>query len=471
MKIKTSNGGAKTLEASQLAAFASSMSGGLVRAGDSEYEEARCIWNGMIDKQPAAIARCTGATDVKRAVDFARENGLLVAVRGGGHNIAGSALCDGGLVIDLSGMRAVRVDPKARRAWVSGGAKLGDFDKEAQAFGLATPLGINSTTGVAGLTLGGGFGWLSRKYGMSCDNLVGAEVVTADGRKLRADAKSEPELFWALRGGSGNFGVVTEFEFALHPVGPNVLSGLVVYPFAQARDVLRAYREWVPMLPDDATVWVVSRKAPPLPFLPAKVHGQEVIVLAMCYAGDPREGETVLAPARTLGKPLGEHVGVQPYCNWQQAFDPLLTPGARNYWKSHNFAQLTDGVFDALIEYTPKMPSSQCEIFIAQLGGQVNRVARDATAYAHRDADFVMNVHGRWDTPAEDERCVAWSRKFYEATARWATGGVYVNFLTADEQQRTQAAYGKNFERLSRIKARYDPQNLFRTNLNVAPAR
>ena len=471
MKIKTTNGSEKTLEASQLAAFASSLSGGLVRTGDSGYEEARRIWNGMIDRKPAAIARCKSATDVKRAVDFGREHGLLVAVRGGGHNIAGSALCDGGLVIDLSGMRGVRVDPKARRAWVSGGALLGDFDKEAQAHGLATPLGINSTTGVAGLTLGGGFGWLSRKYGLSCDNLVGAQVVTADGRTLRADAKSEPELFWALRGGSGNFGVVTEFEFALHPVGPNVLSGLVVYPFAQAREVLQAYREWAPTLPDDATVWIVSRKAPPLPFLPPKVHGQEVLVLAMCYAGDPREGETVLGPVRKFGKPHGEHIGVQPFCNWQQAFDPLLTAGARNYWKSHNFAKLTDGVFDGLIEYTKKLASPQTEIFIAQLGGQVNRVARDATAYAHRDAEFVMNVHARWDTPAEDKTCVAWSRAFYEATARWATGGVYVNFLTADEQQKTQAAYGKNFERLARIKARYDPQNLFRTNLNVAPAK
>jgi FAD/FMN-containing dehydrogenase len=374
-------------------------------------------------------------------------------------------------VIDLAGMRSVRVDPEARRAWVSGGATLGDFDHEAQAFGLATPVGINSTTGIAGLTLGGGFGWLSRQYGLSCDNLVGADVVTADGRMLRADAKSEPDLFWALRGGSGNFGIVTTFEFALHKVGPEVTSGLVVYPFAQAAEVLRAYRDFAAGLPDHAAAWVVARRAPPLPFLASEVHGKEVIVIAVFHAGDPREAATVLAPAKKLGKPVGEHVGPMPYAAWQQAFDPLLTEGARNYWKSHNFAQLDDGVFDALVEYTQKLPSPHCEIFIGQLGGKTSRVASDATAYAHRDADFVMNVHGRWETPAEDERCIAWSRAFYEATAKWATGGVYVNFLSADEQQKTQAAYGKNFERLARLKARYDPQNFFRTNLNVAPAR
>ena len=470
MKMKTIDGRDSDLTSERIGQLASSLRGPLVRAEDPGYEATRAIWNAMIDRRPAAFARCTGVADVRHAVDFARENRLLVSVRGGGHNIAGSSLCDGGLVIDLSGMRSVQVDPERKRAWVAGGALLGDVDHETQSFGLATPLGINSTTGIAGLTLGGGFGWLTRKHGLTCDNLVGAQVVTADGRVVRADADHEPDLFWAIRGGGGNFGVVTGFEFALHPVGPQVLTGLIVFPIDQAKSVLRAYRELAPRLPDESNLWIVARKAPPLPFLPAEVHGKEALVVVLFHAGDPEQGRRLFEPVRKFGKPWGEHIGMAPFAAWQQAFDPLLTPGARNYWKSHNFIELKDGLFDALVEYVGKLPSPHCEIFLAMLGGAANRVPSNATAYAHRDVNFVVNVHGRWETREEDARCKAWSRAFFDAAAPFSTGGVYVNFMSDDEQQRTPSAYGKNYERLAAIKAKYDPDNLFRTNQNVIPA-
>jgi FAD/FMN-containing dehydrogenase len=287
---------------------------------------------------------------------------------------------------------------------------------------------------------------------------------------VRASATEHPDLFWALRGGSGNFGVVTRFEFLLHPVGPDVLSGLIVYPLSEVKAVLQQYREFIAKAPDELTVWTVLRQAPPLPFLPEAVHGKEIIALALCYAGDPTLGEPLIEPLRKFGTPLGEHVGVQPYTAWQKAFDPLLAPGARNYWKSHNFSVLSDGLFDAVIDYLKKLPSPQCEIFFGALGGATARPAPDSAAYAHRDAQFVMNVHGRWTAPADDERCIRWARDFFKASAPFASGGVYVNFLTADEGDRVRAAYGQNYERLAQIKRKYDPANLFSTNQNIKPA-
>ena len=446
------------------------VAGQIVLPHDDAYDAARRIWNAMIDKRPALIVRCVSTSDVVRAVNFARDSGLPLAVRGGGHNIAGNAVCDDGIVIDLSQMKSATVDPASRRATIEGGATLADLDAATQAHGLATPTGINSTTGVAGLTLGGGFGWLSRKYGMTIDNLESAEVVTAAGEVVRANATEHPDLFWAIRGGSGNFGVVTRFEFRLHSVGPDVLSGLIVYPLSEAKSVLQQYRKFMAKAPDDLSVWAVLRQAPPLPFLPPEMHGKEIIALAVFYAGDPGQGERLIAPLRKFGKPVGEHVGVQPYVAWQQAFDPLLTPGARNYWKSHNFSALDDRLFDAVIEYIEKLPSSQCEIFFGAIGGATARPAPGSTAYAHRDARFVMNVHGRWDDAADDERCIRWARDFFNASAPFASGGVYVNFLTADEGDRVRSAYGPNYDRLARVKRNYDPANLFRVNQNISPA-
>jgi FAD/FMN-containing dehydrogenase len=455
---------AKTIEM-----LKSQIKGAMVLPNDPGYDEARKVWNGMIDRRPAVIVRCAEANDVPAAIAFARESGLDIAVRGAGHNIAGNAVCDGGLVIDFSAMRNVRVDASKRRAYVEPGATLRDFDEAVQAHALATPVGINSTTGIAGLTLGGGFGWLTRKFGMTIDNLISAEVITAEGNRLPANKDENSDLFWAIRGGGGNFAVVTQFEFALHPVGPEILAGLMVFPFEQAGQVLRSYREFVNSAPEDLNVWVVLRQAPPLPFLPEQVHGKEVIVLAIFYAGDPAQGEKLIAPLRGFGSAHGEHIGVQPYTAWQQAFDPLLAPGARNYWKSHNFIELKDGALSSMIEFAGKLPSPQCEIFVGLCSGAANRVAPDAMAYGHRDARFVMNVHGRWDDPAEDATCIGWAREFFKASAPYASAGAYVNFMTDDERDRIAAAYGPNYQRLVQLKQKYDPKNVFHLNQNIRP--
>jgi FAD/FMN-containing dehydrogenase len=437
--------------------------------GGAGYDEARQIWNAMIDRKPALIARCASPENVVQAVRFARKHSMLVSIRGGGHNIAGNAVCDDGLMIDLSLMKRVHVDPTARRATVESGCTLADFDAAAQAYGLATPLGINSTTGVAGLTLGGGFGWLSRKYGMTIDNLLSADVVTADGTRLQVSETENGDLFWGLRGGGGNFGIVTSFDFQLHPVGPDVLSGLIVFPFDQAKSVLTQFARFTETMPEELNVWMVTRKAPPLPFLPEHVHGKEIVALALCYAGDPAEGEKVIEPLRGFGDAHGEHVGVQPYTAWQQAFDPLLTPGARNYWKSHNFSQLSEGAIDTIIEYASTLPSPHCEIFVGTIGGQTTRVAPEAMAYSSRDANYVMNVHGRWESAAEDKRCIAWAREFFARTRPFASSGAYINFMTQDETDRIAFAYGATYKRLVELKKKYDPTNFFRMNQNIMP--
>ena len=469
LQFRGLEGGTIALSTDTLTALRPLLRGSLCLQDEAGYDEARTIWNAMIDRRPGAVVRCGGASDVMRAVRLARDNGLLVAVRGGGHNISGNAVCEGGLLIDLSPMRSVRVDPKKRTARVEPGVTLGEFDKEAQAFGLATPLGINSTTGVAGLTLGGGFGWLSRKFGFTVDNLISADVVTADGALVQATAAENPDLFWAIRGGGGNFGVVTSFEFKLHPVGPDLTSGLIVHPFARARELLAGYREIAAAAPDELTVWVVLRKAPPLPFLPAEVHGKEILVFAVCYAGEPANAEKALAPLRALGEPIADVIGVQPYAAWQMAFDPLLTPGAFNYWKSHNFTALSDGLLDTLVDYVGTLPTEECEIFIGQVGGASNRIGAEATAYPHRDTNFVMNVHTRWRERGDEQTAIKWAREFFAATAPHATGGVYVNFMPDDETERVPGAYGSNYARLTALKAKYDPGNLFRLNQNVQP--
>lgn len=445
------------------------LDGIVILPGDPSYDEARSIWNGMIDRKPAVILRCRNDEHVIHGITYARERQLALSVRGGGHNIAGHAVSDGGVMIDLSAMKEVRIDAEARRAYVQPGATLHDVDVAAQAHGLAVPTGINSTTGIAGLALGGGFGWLTRKYGLTSDNLVSAHVVTANGIRLHASATSHPDLFWALRGGGGNFGIVTQFEFALHPVGPEILGGLVLFPRAEAGKVLRKYREFIATAPDDLSVWIVLRKAPPLPFLPPEVHGQDILALAVCHLGTEETGRKLVAPLAEFGTVLGQHVGMQPFTAWQQTFDPLLTPGARNYWKSNNFTELKDGLFDVILDYAGKLPSPHCEIFMAQLGAQASRVPADATAFGNRDANFVMNVHGRWNSPAEDQGGIAWAREVYKATLPFATGGAYSNFLTAEETDRVKSAFGANYARLARVKKTYDPQNFFRLNQNILP--
>jgi FAD/FMN-containing dehydrogenase len=436
---------------------------------DPGYEEARQVWNAMIDRRPAVIVQCAQAGDVSPAIRFARKNGLELSIRGGGHNIGGNALCDNGITIDFSKMRKVRVDAGKRRAYVEPGATLADLDEATQAHGLATPVGINSTTGIAGLTLGGGFGWLTRKYGMTIDNLVSVDMITAEGKKIRASQNENADLFWAIRGGGGNFGIVTQFEFQLFPLGPEIVAGLIVFPFNQAKQILTRYRQFVDSAPEELNVWAVLRKAPPLPFLPKTVHGKEVVVLPIFYSGPVAEAEKLIAPLRAFGPALGEHIGPQPYVQWQKAFDPLLTPGARNYWKSHNFTELADGALNSIIEFAGKLPSPQCEIFIGLIAGAPNRIAAEAMAYGHRDARFVLNVHGRWDEATDDQKCIGWAREFFKASAPYASAGAYVNFMTAEESDRVAAAYGSNYERLVEIKRRYDPENVFHFNQNIKP--
>ena len=470
VSVATLEGGRVQIDASDLDDFASGLEGSVVTTRDAEYEEVRAVWNAMIRRRPALIVRCAGAADVKRSIDFARERGLLTSVRGAGHNIAGNALIDDGLTIDLSEMRTVDVDPASRTVRVDPGATLGDLDAATAAHGLAVPVGINSTTGIAGLTLGGGFGWLSRKHGMTIDSLSAANVVTASGESVRASEAENPDLFWGLRGGGGNFGVVTSFEFQAHPVGPDLLCGLVVHPFADARRILQRYREFCATAPDDLTVWAVLRHAPPLPFLSEDVHGDLVLVLAFVYAGEVPEGESAIRPLREYGSPHGEHVGAMPFADFQQAFDPLLTPGSRNYWKSHNFRSLSDDALGVVLSYTERLPTPQSEIFIAQMGGATNRVPADATSYPHRDAEFIMNVHTRWEDAARDAECVAWAREFFDASTPFATGGVYSNFVSeAGEDDRVQASYGANFARLQALKQKFDPSNFFRVNQNIRP--
>lgn len=471
INFKKLDGGNAAIDSSAIDSFKSTLRGKVILPSESGYDECRTIWNAMIDRKPGLIVCCAGVSDIQKSVLFAREHGLLTAIKGGGHNIAGNAVCDGGLLIDLSGMRSVRIDPKAKIAHVEPGAKLGDFDHEAQAFGLATPLGINSTTGVAGLTLGGGFGWLSRYLGMTVDNLLAVDVVTADGKLIRASKKENPDLFWALRGGSGNFGIVTRFEFKLHQIGPEVLTGLVVYALKDAPSALKQYNKFVKKLGDKTSVWVVLRQAPPLPFLPAEVHGQEVLVFAFCHAGNPKKGEKAIEPIRHFGQVVGEFIGVQPYKNWQQAFDPLLTPGSRNYWKSHNFTEISDGAIDVTIKYVSKLPTSQCEIFFGQIGAATTRPSKHAMAYSHRDAIWVCNVHGRWEDAADDKKVIEWARGFFNEAAQFATGGAYVNFLTDDEKDRVGAAYGSSLKKLVKVKKKYDPENLFRVNQNISPKK
>jgi FAD/FMN-containing dehydrogenase len=467
--VKTLSGGEATIDDAMVQALSESLQGDVVTSASPSYDEVREIWNAMVDRRPGVIVRCASKNDVVRAVNLARENDLLVTVRGAGHNIAGNSIADGAMMIDLSGMKSVDVDAASQTVTAQPGVTLGELDAATQEHGLAVSVGINSTTGVAGLTLGGGFGWMSRKHGLTIDNLISAEVVTAAGEVVTASADSHPDLFWAIRGGGGNFGIVTSFLYRAHPIGPEILSGLIVHPGSDARACLDFYRDFAAQAPEELTTWVVMRKAPPLPFLPEEVHGTDVLVFAVMYTGDMESGETALRALRDYGNPIADAIGPHPYVGWQTAFDPLLTPGFRNYWKSHNFAGLTDELFDVLVSAAGNLPSGHSEIFLAQLGGASSRVAPTDTAYWARNAAFTMNVHTRWETADEDELCVSWARKLFGDVEPYATGDVYVNFMPDDETDRVGNAYGGNYERLAEIKKVYDPTNLFRVNHNIQP--
>lgn len=444
--------------------------GALLLPGEAAYDEARTLWNAMVDRRPAAILRCAGSDDIIAGLAAAAEVGALVSVKSGGHNISGSALVEGGLTLDLSGLREVVVDPAAHRASAAPGALLGDMDAATAAHGLALPVGINSTTGIAGLTLGGGYGWLTRRFGLTIDNLSAVEIATPAGERLRASVTEEPDLFWAVRGGDGNFGVVTRFEYSLCELPHDVTAGLIVHPAARGAEVLQGLRDIAPSLPDELTVWAVLRKAPPLPFLDVEHHGAPVVVFACCWCGAPEDSDEALAPVRAIGAPLAEAIGPQPLASWQTAFDPLTDHGARNYWKSHMFDEVKDELIDLFVEALERLPGDECEIFVAQLGGAPSRVDPSTTAYAHRSAAFMMNVHARWRDAAEDVRCVAWAREFFDRTEPHANGGVYSNFMPDDETDRAARAFGEAYARLSALKSRHDPGGLLRTQADVAVA-
>ncbi len=460
------------LDHETLDAFDGRLRGPLITPEDAVYDETRRVWNGMIDKHPALIARCTGAADVIDAVNFAREHELLVAVRGGGHNVAGQGVCEGGLVIDLSSMRGVRVDPEARTVRVQGGATWGDLDRETQAFGLATPGGVVSTTGIAGLTLGGGLGWLRRKYGLSCDNLISADVVTADGELREASTDENPDLFWALRGGGGNFGVVTSFEYELHEVGPIVMMAVTMYPIEAAAEVLSAWRDFMEAAPEEISSQALLWTVPEVEAFPAEAWGRNVVVVAAMHAGPADEGERALQPLREVTTPVVDLSGRVPYATGQTMFDPFFPKFERSYYfKSRDLAGFSDEVIDALIEGASDRALPTVLIVIWHYGGAMRRVGLEETAFPGRDTPYLFSVDAVWDDPAETERVIAWSRSYLEEMKPYTTDGMYVNFPGFGEEGETMvhSAYGPNYERLTDVKAAYDPTNLFRMNANVRP--
>ncbi|MFC1832559.1 FAD-binding oxidoreductase [Thermodesulfobacteriota bacterium] len=459
-----------TLSSDQIAQLKSVFRGYLITPDDSHYDYARKIWNGMFDKHPALIAQCICTADVIQAVNFARDHNLLVAVKGGGHNSAGNATCDDGIVIDLSHMRRVYVDPKKKTARVDGGALLGDVDSETQLHGLAVSAGIVSHTGVGGLALGGGFGWISRKHGLSVDNLLSADVVTAHGDLIQVSQNENEDLFWGIRGGGGNFGIVTSFEFNCAEIGTEVFSGVIAKKFENAQDYISFHQEYVQTLPDEMTVWMVVRKAPPLPFLPEDVHGQLMVLVPFVYLGDQAEGKKLIEPLRSHGESHGEHIGFSPWVGWQSMFDGLVAHGARNYWKSHHLKELSTDCIEQILTFAQTLPSEECDVFIPHMAGAPSRVAPDATAFSHRSTPFVLNIHTRWRNQSDDESCIAWARDFHQATEPFSQG-VYVNFLSDEGEDRVKDAYTDSvWKRLVQLKDKYDPTNMFCLNQNIKPS-
>jgi FAD/FMN-containing dehydrogenase len=460
---------ATTIEDTTLDAFDDQLHGDVLRRGMEGYDEARSVWNAMIDKYPAAIARCTGAADVIAAVKFARDLDLQLAVHGGGHNVAGKAVCDDGLMIDLSPMNHVRVDPDAKVARAGGGATWGDFDHETQSFGLATTGGIVSTTGVAGVTLGGGLGWLARKYGLTHDNLRSMDVVTAEGELVTASEAENSELFWGMRGGLGNFGIATSLEFDLHEVGPEVLAGRIIHPYEAAPEFLRLYRDFMRGAPDELQAYAAFVQGNPAMGMPEQLHGKTLVSVVVLYSGDVDEGREVIQPLRDFGEPIADMVGPTPYVEHQQSSDELYQEGHRNYWKSHFFDELTDEAIDTIVEHADPLPTPFTTVFFEWMGGAIARADSDATAFPHRDATVSFTVAPKWTDPSDDEGMIEWAREFFEATASYTSDDVYVNYLSEDEQNRAKAAYGDHYERLRALKNEWDPKNLFSVNQNITP--
>jgi FAD/FMN-containing dehydrogenase len=470
--ISTISGKAVTLSDQEVAEEVRMLFRGSVFApGDDGYDEARAVENLHIDRRPGMIIQCTGVADVIDAVNMARQRDLLIAVRGGGHHVAGHGTVDGGLVVDLSRMNGVWVDASRRLVQVQGGATWGEVDRETQAFGLAVPGGIVSTTGVGGLTLGGGIGWLHRKWGLACDNLRAVELVTAQGELVRASSEENADLFWALRGGGGNFGVVVNFTFEARPLGPTVFAAPVFYRAADSRDVLRAWRDWAADAPDEVTTRAVFWTMPEAPGLPPAVHDQDVLITAALYAGEPAKGAEVLEPIKKLAEPLADISGEMPYRFFQAAFDPLLV-GLRSYWKSTYLDVLGDDAIDLIAERGMNRPHPKVIVHVPLMGGATDRVAATDTAFGDRSAPWMLSVDGNWTEPQDADRVISWTRDFIEAAARLpGAGGAYLNFSSdaPTDSAVVGAQFGANLERLTEVKRKYDPSNMFRVNNNIRP--
>ena len=450
---------AKLFDEAEILEFAASLRGDLIRPEDDRYGAARAVFNAIVDRRPALIVRCTGVADVMRGVEFARSRDLPLSIRGGGHSVAGKAVCDGGLMLDLSPMKGIRVDPAQRTAEAQAGLTLGEFDHETQAFGLATTLGVVSVTGIAGLTLGGGLGWLNGRHGLACDNLISADVVTADGRLLRATEEENEDLFWGIRGGGGNFGVVTSFQYRLHPVS-TVLAGGLSYPLSKAHEVLRYYHEFASGCPDGLSTTASLGVSP---------EGEGTISVSVCYCGPLEEGERVLRPLREFGSPLADNIEPMAYTTLQSAPDAGFPPGRRHYWKSSYIKELSEEAMEVMAEYVSEIPSRATGVGLQQMHGAASRVDPTATAFPHRDEHYDFLILSQWADPAESEKNVEWTRSLFEAMEPFFEEGVYVNNLGDEGEDRVMAAYGANYGRLLALKGKYDPTNLFRLNQNIAP--
>jgi FAD/FMN-containing dehydrogenase len=471
LRIVTLTGANAALGETVVERFGTGLRGELLRPDGTAYDEARKVWNGLIDKHPALIVRCAGVGDVVDSVNFARENDLLVAVRGGGHNVAGNAVCDGGLVIDLSPMKGIRVDPERRTVRAESGATLGDLDRETQVFGLAAPMGVVSETGIAGLTLGGGIGWLRRKHGLSSDNLLSVDVVSADGRFLTASETENADLFWGIRGGGGNFGVVTSFEYRLHPVGPEVMFCFVLYPGERAKEVLSFCQQYVAEDPEEVSPLAMVGRVPAVEMFPERWHGEPMVAVAAMHTGEAEEGERVLRPLRELGGAIADLSARMPYTVAQSLFDEDYPDGWRYYWKSQNISALNDEVIEHLLTHAEAAPSDHSTVDIWYQGGAMSRIQASETAFGDRSAPVWVGVEANWEDAQDDEANIAWVRECVADMRRFSGGGAYLNFAGFFEEgdRLIREAFGENHKRLVDLKNKYDPTNLFRLNQNVKP--
>jgi FAD/FMN-containing dehydrogenase len=438
--------------------------------GDADYEESRTVWNAMIDRKPALVVRCLGIADVVACVQFARDHELLLCIKGGGHNIAGLATADGAMMLDMSLMRGVWVDTESKVARAQAGCLLGDVDRETQVHGLATVLGFVSLTGIAGLTLGGGFGYLTRRWGWTSDNVAGMDVVTADARLVRASADENPDLFWGLQGGGGNFGVVTGIDYKLHPVGPEIVGGIVAWPASEAPGVLELYRTLAEEAPQELTLNLLMRPAPPAPWLPKEMHGEPIVGILACHSGSPEEGERAVAPIKSFGDPVGDVLVRCPYAQMQTIFDATQPKGRRYYWKSEYLSRIEPALCEKVIQHATRIRSPHSAVFLFQIEGALNRLEQEHSPVGNREARYVLNIAGSWERADEDKANIEWARGAWNDMKAFSTGGTYINFLTEDEgPERIEAAIGKGLARLTEVKASWDPENVFRTNRNIKP--